>query len=92
MRRIHAALARAASVAAIFLAVLSTTPAQTDREKERAEVITLGRTVFHFIDNPFFKEASVVDAQQTATARRDLKSIISLSTEIRKLSDRLAGN
>ncbi len=36
-------------------------------------VLKLGRLIFSFADNPFFKEASVVDTQLTTKARRDLE-------------------
>jgi len=42
-----------------------------------------------FIDNPFFKEASIVDTQQAVKARRDPKGIIQLSDQIKKISDRM---
>ena len=47
-------------------------------------MIHLGTLVYSFIDNPFFKEISVVDAQLTVKARRDLEDIITLSEQIRK--------
>jgi hypothetical protein len=53
-------------------------------------VIRLGRLIFSFVDNPFFKEASVVDTQLTAKARRDLEDIIELSGQIKKSTEQLA--
>lgn len=55
-------------------------------------VIRLGRLIFSFVDNPFFKEASVVDTQLTARARRDLEDIIELSGQIKRSSDQLGKN
>ena len=52
-------------------------------------VIRLGRLIFSFVDNPFFKEASVVDTQLTAKARRDLEDIIELSGQIKKSTEQL---
>ena len=52
-------------------------------------VIRLGRLIFSFVDNPFFKEASVVDTQLTSKARRDLEDIIELSGQIKKSSEQL---
>jgi len=55
-------------------------------------VLKLGRLIFSFVDNPFFKEASVVDAQMTTKARRDLEDIIELSGQIKKSSEQLGKN
>ena len=52
-------------------------------------VLKLGRLIFSFVDNPFFKEASVVDTQLTSKARRDLEDIIELSGQIRKTSEQM---
>src|SRR5205809_919754 len=63
---------------------------QHEREsKGRPRVLKLGRLIFSFVDNPFFKEASVVDTQLTAKARRDLEEIIDLSGQIKKNSEQL---
>jgi len=53
-------------------------------------VLRLGRLIFSFVDNPFFKEASVVDTQLTTKARRDLEDIIELSGQIKKSSEQLS--
>jgi hypothetical protein len=50
----------------------------------KRSVMRLGTLIFSFVDNPFFKEISVVDTQQTMKARRDLEDIIQLSLEIKK--------
>ena len=55
----------------------------------RPAVLKLGRLIFSFVDNPFFKEASVIDAQLTIKARRDLEDIIELSGQIKKSSEQL---
>ena len=52
-------------------------------------VLKLGRLIFSFVDNPFFKEASVVNTQLTSKARRDLEDIIELSGQIRKSSEQM---
>ena len=52
-------------------------------------VITILRLIFSFIDNPFFKEISVVDTQVTTKARRDLEEIIELSEQIKRDSEKL---
>ena len=53
----------------------------------KPSVLKLGRLIFSFVDNPFFKEASVVDTQLTTRARRDLEDIIELSRQIKKSTD-----
>jgi len=69
--------------------------ADTGTEKSRAvltpgpdhlkrSIIRLGTLIYSFVDNPFFKEINVVDAQEAAKARRDLADIITLSEEIKK--------
>ena len=73
-------------------AIVETSDAEMNAEQLKRSVVQLGRVVFSFVDNPFFKEASVVDTQQTAKARRDLEEIIQLSERIKKSSDRLRKN
>ena len=58
----------------------------------KPSVLKLGRLIFSFVDNPFFKEASVVDTQLTTKARRDLEDIIELSGQIKRSSEQLAKN
>jgi hypothetical protein len=58
-------------------------------EQLKPSVIRLGRLIFSFVDNPFFKEASVVDTQLTTKARRDLEDIIQLSGQIKKGTEQL---
>jgi hypothetical protein len=55
----------------------------------KPSVLNLGRLIFSFVDNPFFKEASVVDTQLTTKARRDLEDIIELSGQIKRNSEQL---
>jgi hypothetical protein len=55
-------------------------------------VLKLGRLIFSFVDNPFFKEASVVDTQLTSKARRDLEDIVELSGQIKKSSEQMKKN
>jgi hypothetical protein len=57
----------------------------------KPSVLKLGRLIFSFVDNPFFKEASVVDTQLTTKARRDLEDIIELSRQIKKKSSEQLG-
>jgi len=53
-------------------------------QRLKVSVLKLVRLVYRFVDNPFFKEASVVDTQLTSEARRDLEQIIELSGQIKK--------
>jgi hypothetical protein len=57
-------------------------PAGPDHLKR--SVMRLGTLIFSFVDNPFFREISVVDTKQTMKARRDLEDIIELSGEIKR--------
>lgn len=57
-------------------------PAGPDHLKR--SVLRLGTLIFSFVDNPYFKEISVIDAQQSTKARRDLEDIIELSSEIKR--------
>jgi hypothetical protein len=66
--------------------------ALVDSPHLKPSVLKLGRLIFSFVDNPFFKEASVVDTQLTTKARSDLEDIIELSGQIKKSSEQLAKN
>ena len=72
--------------------IVESSDAEINAEQMKPSVERLGRLIFSFIDNPFFKEASVVDTELTAKARRDLEEIIQLSGRIKKSSDRLRKN
>jgi hypothetical protein len=50
----------------------------------KPSVLRLGRLIFSFVDNPFFKEASVFDTRLTTRAKRDLEDIIELSGQIKE--------
>ena len=60
----------------------------TSQGQIKSSILRLARVVFRFVDNPFFKEASVVDTELTTRARRDLEEIIELSEQLKKGSDR----
>ena len=62
---------------------------ETTSSQIKPSVLKLGRLIFSFVDNPFFKEASVVDTQLTSKARRDLEDIIELSGQIQKTSEQM---
>src|SRR5229473_336073 len=70
-------------------ATLATMATPTSPQQLKPSVLKLGRLIFSFIDNPFFKEASVFDTQLTTKARRDLEDIIELSGQIKKNSEQL---
>jgi TonB family protein len=55
----------------------------------KVPIVDLARLILDFTDNPYFKEASVLETQQADKARRDLESIIALSERIRDLSRKL---
>jgi len=52
----------------------------------KAPIVDLARLILDFTDNPFFKEAGVVETPEAYRARRDLEKIIWLSEEITNLS------
>ena len=59
-------------------------------EQMKSSLLTLGKLIAGFAHNPVFKEAHVVDAQQSAKARADLEAIIELSGQVLKGSERLS--
>ena len=61
----------------------------TRQSQLKSSLLRLVELVFSFVDNPFFKEASVVDTQQTSKARRDLEDIIELSKRLKNDSEKL---
>jgi hypothetical protein len=61
----------------------------TRQSQLKSSLLRLVELVFSFVDNPFFREASVVDTQQTRKARRDLEDIIELSKRLKQESEKL---
>jgi len=55
----------------------------------KAPIIDLARLILDFTDNPYFKEAAVLETQQANKARQDLEKIIVISERVRDLSKRL---
>jgi TonB family protein len=55
----------------------------------KAPIVNLARLILNFTDNPYFKEASVLETEYAQKARRDLDKIIRLSEEIGTLSKSL---
>ena len=58
-------------------------------EQIKSSILRLARVVFRFVDNPFFKEVSVVDKEFATRARSDLEEIIELSEHLRKVATTL---
>jgi len=58
-------------------------------EQIKSSILRLARVVFRFVDNPFFKEVSVVDKEFATRARSDLAEIIELSEHLRKVATTL---
>jgi hypothetical protein len=63
--------------------------AVTSPEQLKPSLRKLGKLIFDFVENPFFKEVSVVDTHLTTKARRDLEEIIELSGQIKNNSEKL---
>ena len=55
----------------------------------KVPIIDLARLILDFTDNPYFKEAAVLETQQANKARLDLENIIVISEKVRDLSERL---
>ncbi|MEK6281903.1 MAG: energy transducer TonB [Acidobacteriota bacterium] len=75
---------------------LSAEPAEPHKQyivdnpgKLKEPIVELARLVVDFTDNPFFKEASVLETVNATVAQHDLERIIRLSEEIRHFSKSL---
>lgn len=55
----------------------------------RSSLLALDKLIMGFVNNPTFKKAGVLDAQQSAEARRNLSAIIKLSQKIKQTSEKL---
>lgn len=55
----------------------------------KAPIVDLARLILDFTDNPYFREAAVLETHQANKARQDLESIIVISERVRDLSKRL---
>jgi len=67
---------------------LTNAPA-TNQLQLKKSMLRLGKLIYSFSNNPFFKEASVVDTPSAKEARRELEEIIELSKQIKTDSERL---
>jgi hypothetical protein len=68
---------------------IETPPAVASPTQLKLSVLRLGNLIYSFTNNPFFKEPSVIDTEQTLKARRELLEIVELSAQIKKDSERL---
>ncbi|MDT7540670.1 MAG: hypothetical protein QOE33_574 [Acidobacteriota bacterium] len=57
----------------------------------RSSLLSLDQLIMGFVNNPTFSKQSVLDAQHSARASRDLASIIKLSQKIKQRADKLKG-
>ena len=55
----------------------------------KSSLSTLDELIIRFVRNPVFRSVNVVNAQESAKARRDLEAIIALSGQIKKSSEKL---
>lgn len=58
-------------------------------EQLKEGLVQLCNLIFKFTTNPIFKNPGAIDIQQSARASRDLKTIVDLSTNLRKSAERL---
>jgi hypothetical protein len=55
----------------------------------KSSLSALGELIYDFAHNPVFKEANVADVQMLTKVRRDLETIIELSGQVKKSSEKL---
>jgi len=58
----------------------------------RAALLVLDHSIMSFVNNPFFQKPDVVEMDQAMQASRDLEAVISLSSDLRKLTARLSSS
>ena len=66
-----------------------TAEAWREPEKLRSSLTAMAVLILRFVNNPVFKSVTIVDAQLSAKARRDLEEIIELSSQLKKGSEQL---
>lgn len=66
-----------------------TAEAWGEPEQLRSSLSALDALILRFVSNPVFKSVTIVDAQLSAKARRDLEEIIELSSQLKKGSEQL---
>ena len=62
---------------------------ELDEEQIRVALLTLCNHIESFVTSPFFETPGVIDVQHSAKASQDLKSILELSSSIKKSATRL---
>jgi hypothetical protein len=58
-------------------------------ESLRASLFSLHRLVIRFVDNPIFKEPGVLNIPQTKRAKQDVDGIMSLSDQIKRMTQQM---
>jgi hypothetical protein len=61
----------------------------SDIRQLKSSLLVLDGLVMSFIENPMFRNHGVIDLDQSAKARRDLKGIIELGSLIKQTADKL---
>ncbi len=61
----------------------------TNENQLKLAILRLGNLIYTFTKNPFFKQPTVLDTQETVKARRELLQIVDLSAQIKKDAERL---
>ena len=64
-------------------------PANTNEAEMKDSLIKLCKEIRSFVTNPVIEQANLIDADKLAIAKRDLESVIQLSTHLRRDADTL---
>ncbi len=64
-------------------------PEISTADQLRASLLAFDGVVTRFVNNPIFKQEKVIDAQQAASAGRDMRAIAELSRKLKKASRKL---
>jgi hypothetical protein len=65
------------------------TPAEIADDQVKNALITMCKRIDSFTENPQFKNPDVFDLKEAEKARRDLREVVQLSSNIAKVSERL---
>lgn len=55
----------------------------------RGALMLLDRTIMNFVSNPLFQKPNTIELQQGVNARRDLETVIGLTSDLKKTASRL---
>ena len=66
-----------------------TNESATNELQLKKAMLRLGKLIYSFSNNSFFKEASVVETEPATEASRELEEIIEISKQIKADSERL---